>query len=72
MTGEVDAVTAAYETFLRCDLDAAVATLADDVVWTEPLEFPNGGRPFGGRIVAVHSVSGRRADGPGGVAASAD
>jgi ketosteroid isomerase-like protein len=47
MTEEIEAVTAAYDAFARGDLDAAVAKLADDVVWTEPPEFPNGGRHVG-------------------------
>jgi ketosteroid isomerase-like protein len=47
MTEEIKAVTAAYDAFARGDLDAAVAKLAEDVVWTEPPESPNGGRHVG-------------------------
>lgn len=91
MTDRAGIVRAAYAAFAAGDIDAAVANLADDVVWVEPLQFPNGGRhlgrdavhdylqrsramwaqltssvvihQIGDRLVAIHSVHGRLADG---------
>ena len=88
---DVERVRAAYRAFERGDIDAAVRDLHPRVVWTEPPEFPGGGRYVGsrqvaaylrasramwgeleshptvtrrgGRVVAVHRVSGRLADG---------
>jgi len=88
---DIELVKKAYAAFASGDIDAAVAAIADDVVWIEPDEFPNGGRHdgreavrdylqksramwtelhstvdvrrVGGRLVAIHSVSGTLADG---------
>lgn len=49
---DVRLVLAAYAAYGRGDIDAAVANLADDVVWIEPDEFPDGGRHDG--RAAVH------------------
>lgn len=50
---DIEVVRAAYAAFARGDIDAAVAGLAEDVVWVEPDEFPDGGRHDG--RAAVHS-----------------
>jgi ketosteroid isomerase-like protein len=88
---DVELVLRAYDAFARGDIDGAVADLHPDVEWTEPDEFPNGGRRHGpdavadylrasragwselvseptahrrgDKIVVVHRVSGRLADG---------
>jgi ketosteroid isomerase-like protein len=49
---DIELVLAAYRAYARGDIDAAVADLADDVVWIEPDEFPNGGRHDGPAAVA--------------------
>jgi|SRR5947209_13735203 len=49
---DIQLVKDAYAAFARGDIDAAVAGLAEDVVWVEPDEFPNGGRHDG--RAAVH------------------
>src|ERR1700749_2310322 len=38
---------AAYAAFNRGDIDAAVQSLAEDIDWTEPAEFPGGGAYHG-------------------------
>jgi ketosteroid isomerase-like protein len=45
-------VLAAYAAFGVGDIEGAVAGLAEDVVWIEPDEFPNGGRHDGRAAVA--------------------
>lgn len=47
-----DKVCAAYAAFAAGNIDTAVADLDDDVVWTEPDSFPNGGRRRGRAAVA--------------------
>ena len=59
MTDEADMVRAAYAAFAAGDLDAAVADLADDVIWVEPLEFPNGGTHLGREAVRDYLAKSR-------------
>ena len=56
---DVALVLAAYENFARGDIDAAVSNLAPDVVWTEPEEFPNGGRHVGRDAVHAYLSASR-------------
>jgi len=51
---DVELVLSAYAAFARGDISAAVSGLAPDVVWTEPEEFPNGGRHVGKEAVASY------------------
>jgi ketosteroid isomerase-like protein len=39
----ISILRAAYAAFNRGDIDAAVQSLAPDIDWTEPTEFPGGG-----------------------------
>ena len=48
---DIELVKAAYVAFAGGDIDGAVAGLAEDVVWIEPDEFPNGGRHDGREAV---------------------
>ena len=49
---DVELVLRAYEAFARGDIEGAVADLHLDAEWTEPDEFPNGGRRHGPEAVA--------------------
>ncbi|MEU4196968.1 nuclear transport factor 2 family protein [Kribbella sp. NPDC026611] len=49
---DLETVLAAYRAFALGDIDAAVANMAEDVVWVEPDEFPDGGRYDGRDAVA--------------------
>ena len=51
---EVDAVRRAYAAFAAGDIEAAVADVADDVIWIEPDEFPNGGLHRGREAVRAY------------------
>ncbi|WP_127132059.1 nuclear transport factor 2 family protein [Georgenia sp. SYP-B2076] len=51
---DVRRVLAAYRAFERGDIDAAVRDLHPRVVWTEPEEFPGGGRRVGVAQVAAY------------------
>lgn len=51
---DVERVRAAYAAFARGDIDAAVRDLHPDVVWTEPEQFPGGGRRVGPAAVAEY------------------
>ena len=43
----ISILRAAYAAFNRGDIDAAVQSLAPDIDWTEPTEFPGGGSYHG-------------------------
>jgi ketosteroid isomerase-like protein len=47
-------VLRAYDAFARGDIDGAVADLHPDVEWTEPEDFPGGGRRHGPDAVAEY------------------
>lgn len=51
---DVALVLGAYESFVRGDVDAAVAGLHPDVEWTEPAELPGGGTYRGPDEVAAY------------------
>jgi len=51
---DVALVLASYAAFARGDIDAAVAPLHPDIEWSEPEEFPNGGRRQGTEAVAAY------------------
>jgi len=54
MHPDVDLVLAGYAGFEAGDIPAATAGLAEQVVWTEPAEFPMGGRRVGRAAVAEY------------------
>ena len=43
----ISILRAAYAAFNRGDIDAAIQSLAPDIDWTEPTEFPGGGSYHG-------------------------
>ena len=51
---------AAYESFNRGDMAAAVVAMDPNVEWIEPPEFPSGGRPYPGpKDVMVYLANSR-------------
>jgi ketosteroid isomerase-like protein len=56
---EIAVVLAAYAAFARGEIDKAVAKLHPKVEWTEPEEFPYGGRRVGRTAVAEYLRSSR-------------
>jgi ketosteroid isomerase-like protein len=56
----ISILRAAYAAFNRGDIDAAVQSLAPDIDWTEPTEFPGGGS-FHGRDGAKKYLTNSRA-----------
>jgi ketosteroid isomerase-like protein len=49
MEQAITALRGAYAAFNRGDMDAAVESLDAQIDWTEPVEFPGGGRRYHGR-----------------------
>ena len=55
----ISQIRSAYAAFNRGDFDAAVAVLAPDIEWTEPLEFPGGGTYHGREAVKQYLMHSR-------------
>lgn len=49
MAQAITALRGAYAAFNRGDMDAAVEPLDAHIDWSEPVEFPGGGKPYHGR-----------------------
>ena len=56
---DLSVVLDAYRAFAAADIDAAVANLADGVIWLEPDEFPDGGLYIGRAAVAGYLARSR-------------
>lgn len=60
LTQAITAIRSAYAAFNRGDMDAAVESLDQQIEWTEPAQFPNGGT-YHGRDAAKRYLTQSRA-----------